>query len=111
MKKPLAAIAASAFLLLAAHAFAQPASPQATEQEQVQREAQEAQNRANERAMAAKTAQPKPFDELDRNEAGQLDPDDARHDAWLAEHFAQCDVDGDNRVSRDEYAACTEKRE
>lgn len=116
MRKPTAAIAGAVFVLaaqvFARPALAQPASPPATEQEQVQRETQEAQNRANERAMAAKkAAEPKPFDELDRNKAGYLELDDARRDAWLSEHFAQCDADGDGRVARDEYAACTERQD
>lgn len=110
MKYPLPAIAVLALAVLTPLAHAQ-GTPPVTEQEQVQQEAQDAQNRANEQAMAArKGAVPKPFDELDANHAGHLVLDDARRDSWLSTHFAQCDVDGDNRVTRDEYTVCSEKR-
>lgn len=110
MKNPMPAIAVLAFAFLTPLAQAQGQLP-VSEQEQVQRDAQDAQNRANEHAMGArKGAQPKPFEELDLNQAGHLVLDDARRDAWLSAHFAQCDVDGDNKVSRAEYDRCTEKK-
>ncbi len=108
MKNPMPAIAVLAFAFLMPQAQSQvPVS----EQEQVQRDAQDAQNRANEQAMGArKGAQPKPFEELDLNQVGHLVLDDARRDAWLAAHFAQCDMDGNNKVSRAEYDRCAEKK-
>lgn len=112
VKNPMPAIAGIAFALFAPLAFAQAGKPPMNEQEQVQREEQEMQNRANEHAMTPKrTEEPKAFEQLDRNKVGYLTLDDARRDKWLSEHFAQCDLDRNNQVSRDEYATCTERRD
>lgn len=111
MKHPMSAIAGAAFVLFAPAPFAQTGAPPMSEQEQVQQEEQELQNRANERAMAHKRVeQPLPFEQLDRSGSGYLTLDDAKENPWLSKHFAQCDADRDDRVSRDEYATCTEKR-
>lgn len=111
MKYPMSAIAGIAFALYMPTLFAQAGTPPVNEQEQLQREEQELQNRANEREMAHKRAErPVPFDQLDRNRNGYLTLDDARSDPWLSEHFVQCDLDRNDQVSRDEYAMCTEKR-
>lgn len=105
MKNSTSVIAALAFAL-AVPAFAQIRNaPPMNEQQQLERTQQELQNRENERAAAT----PLQFDQLDVRKAGQLTFEDAKNDPWLSRHFRLCDTDGDQRVTRAEYTACTAK--
>lgn len=45
------------------------------------------------------------FDEIAGNK-GYVTQQDAQHDPWLAQHFSQCDANGDGKVTRQEYSQC-----
>lgn len=106
MKKSTRAVAAWTLALALPSAFAQSASaPPMNEQQLLERSQQEQQNRENERAAAT----PLPFEQIDVRKAGQLTPDDAANDPWLSRNFRLCDSNGDRKVTREEYVACTAK--
>lgn len=106
MKKSTRAVAAWALALALPSAFAQSTSaPPMNEQQLLERSQQEQQNRENERAAAT----PLPFEQIDVRKAGQLTPDDAGNDPWLSRNFRLCDSNGDRKVTREEYVACTAK--
>lgn len=48
-----------------------------------------------------------PFEKLDRDTAGYLTRDTAGRDPWLEQNFDRCDVNHDDRITREEYQACT----
>lgn len=50
-----------------------------------------------------------PYEQLDANNAGKITAQQAKNDKWLSTHFKACDTDHDQSVSKDEYAACTQK--
>ena len=88
-----------------------PANPTPTQQQQQQVPPQNAQPRSGtsqQRDGTQQTGAPTPFDTLDPTHAGYIMRDQANSDVWLAQHFAQCDADGDARVTRQEYAKCTQ---
>jgi hypothetical protein len=60
----------------------------------------------------AQSAQPvvTPFAKLDSANSGVIKPDQAAGDAWLAQHFSQCDVNRNNEVTQAEYGACSQGR-
>lgn len=108
MKNPMSTRAGLALALAAPIAFAQSGAPPVNEQQQLERTQQELQNRASEHEQSAT---PVPFDQLDLKKTGYLTAEDATNDAWLSRNFRQCDVDGNLRVSRAEYVACTSRPE
>jgi len=48
------------------------------------------------------------FDEL-AGSKGYITQQDARHDAWLSGHFSGCDSNHDGKLTRQEYAQCTQQ--
>lgn len=58
-------------------------------------------------APASANAPITPFAMLDRDKAGAIKMDQARSDAWLAQHFVQCDANHNEEVTQSEYEACT----
>ncbi|MBO9664091.1 hypothetical protein [Dokdonella sp.] len=50
------------------------------------------------------------FDQLDLKQAGYVTRGDSENHSWLSRHFRQCDTNGDEQVSRAEYAACTTRQ-
>lgn len=51
------------------------------------------------------TAQTPGFEQLAGNK-GYITQQDAQRVPWLSQHFAQCDANGDGRITRDEYSRC-----
>lgn len=56
---------------------------------------------------AAGTAEIMPFAMLDRDKAGAIKLDQARGDAWLSQHFVDCDANHNEEVTQSEYEKCT----
>ncbi len=55
----------------------------------------------------AAAPQPLDFGMLDTDKAGALKIEQARNDAWLSQHFADCDANHNEEVTKSEYEKCT----
>lgn len=51
--------------------------------------------------------QPRDFDMLDSDKADALKLEQARNDPWLSQHFAACDANHNDEVTKSEYEKCT----
>lgn len=51
-----------------------------------------------------------PFEMLDQAKAGAIKMDQVRGDAWLTQHFVECDANHNDEVTQSEYAKCTARR-
>lgn len=51
--------------------------------------------------------QPLDFGMLDADKAGALKIEQARNDPWLRQHFAACDVNHNDEVTKSEYEKCS----
>lgn len=54
---------------------------------------------------AGAAAQTPGFEQL-AGTKGYITQQDAQRSPWLSRHFAQCDANGDGRITRDEYSRC-----
>jgi len=53
--------------------------------------------------------QPLDFGMLDTDKAGAIKLEQARNDPWLRQHFADCDINHNDEVTRSEYEKCTRR--
>lgn len=60
-------------------------------------------------APASGSSRITPFAMLDIDKAGYIKMDQARGDAWLAQHFVQCDTNHNEEVTESEYETCTSR--
>lgn len=60
-------------------------------------------------ANAPAAPQPLEFGMLDTDKAGAIKLEQARNDPWLRQHFADCDINHNDEVTKSEYAKCTRR--
>ncbi|MBO9662895.1 hypothetical protein [Dokdonella sp.] len=105
MKRFTTILASAAAALVCSLALARndtpPTSPPVDEQQA------QAERNMEEQMMKHPTRPTSTFDQLDVDHHGYLTAADRKKDPWLAKHFQRCDTDGDGRLTRMEFDACT----